>query len=40
MNRVFALRYHPTDPHLLVSGGWDDTVQFWDIRLHESIRYM
>ena len=26
-SRVFSLKYHPTDPHLLISGGWDDTVQ-------------
>ena len=25
--RVFAVQYHPTDPHLFVTGGWDDTVQ-------------
>ena len=25
--RVFSMQYHPNDPHMLVSGGWDDTVQ-------------
>ena len=25
--RVHSVKYHPTDPHLLISGGWDDTVQ-------------
>lgn len=25
--RVFALMYHPTIPHVFISGGWDDTVQ-------------
>jgi len=25
--RVFSLQYHPNEPHLMVSGGWDDTVQ-------------
>ncbi len=32
MSRVFALVYHPSDPQILVSAGWDDTVQvgiFW-----------
>lgn len=36
--RVFALQYHPRDPHLFVSGGWDDTVQFWDERQKHAIR--
>ena len=40
MNRVFALRYHPSNPNLLVSAGWDDTVQFWDTRVVHSIRYI
>ncbi|CAL1290845.1 unnamed protein product [Larinioides sclopetarius] len=31
-NRVFALRFHPTRQHELLSGGWDDTVQYWDDR--------
>lgn len=25
--RVFAIQYHPVDPHVFVTGGWDDTVQ-------------
>ena len=25
--RVFALQYHPTIPHVFLSGGWDNTVQ-------------
>ncbi|GFQ77941.1 WD_REPEATS_REGION domain-containing protein [Trichonephila clavata] len=31
-DRVYALRYHPTNFNDLLSGGWDDTVQFWDVR--------
>ena len=38
MGRVFALKYHPTDPRVLVSAGWDDTVQFWDTRSKHSVR--
>jgi len=30
-NRVFALCFHKTLP-ILASGGWDNTVQFYDIR--------
>ena len=27
MSRIFGLAYHPHDPRLLISAGWDDTVQ-------------
>ena len=36
-SRVYALKYHPTDPNILVSA---DTVQFWDKRAENSIRYI
>lgn len=26
-SRVFAVRFHPSDPTSFVSAGWDDTVQ-------------
>jgi len=31
-NRVFAVRFNPIDTNMLVSGGWDNTVQIYDIR--------
>jgi WD40 repeat protein len=31
-NRIFALKFSPDVPHLLFSGGWDNTVQLWDLR--------
>lgn len=31
-NRVYSLHYALEDPNLLLSGGWDNTVQFWDTR--------
>jgi len=31
-NRIFALKWHPTDPNCVVSGGWDNTIQIWDAR--------
>jgi len=37
-NRVFALAWHPDDPQLLFSGGWDRTVQVWDLRVQRSVR--
>lgn len=30
--------FHPTDPNLLISAGWDETIQFWDIRAGGSIK--
>ena len=37
-NRIFSCKFHPTDPNLLVSGGWDNTVQIWDARAGASVR--
>ena len=25
-NRVFSLKYHPEDPNIILSGGWDNTA--------------
>uniref|UniRef100_A0A0B6YTK3 Uncharacterized protein n=1 Tax=Arion vulgaris TaxID=1028688 RepID=A0A0B6YTK3_9EUPU len=36
--RVFALQYNPNHPHVFISGGWDDTVQYWDDRKAHSIK--
>mmetsp|Transcript_1719 Transcript_1719/g.3464 ORF Transcript_1719/g.3464 Transcript_1719/m.3464 type:complete len:408 (-) Transcript_1719:37-1260(-) len=37
-NRVFALKYCMLEPHVLVSGGWDNTVQIWDVRVGSAVR--
>ncbi|KAK3279741.1 hypothetical protein CYMTET_12397 [Cymbomonas tetramitiformis] len=37
-NRVFALKYVDENPAVLISGGWDNTVQFWDVRAGQSVR--
>jgi len=37
-NRVFSLKYHPTHPNIILSGGWDNTVQIWDTRKGHSVR--
>jgi COMPASS component SWD3 len=39
-NRVFALKFSPTEPDILLTGGWDNTVQFWDARAGHSVRYI
>lgn len=36
--RVFALQYNPNHPHVFISGGWDDTVQYWDDRAVHSVK--
>jgi len=33
MSRVFSVQYTPGQDHEFLSGGWDDTVQFWDTRV-------
>jgi WD40 repeat protein len=37
-NRVFSLKYHPSHPNIVLSGGWDNTVQIWDTRKGHSVR--
>eukprot|EP00753_Platysulcus_tardus_P004272 PLAT12526.5.p2 GENE.PLAT12526.5~~PLAT12526.5.p2 ORF type:complete len:422 (+),score=231.27 PLAT12526.5:1739-3004(+) len=37
-NRVFSLHFHPSDDNIVVSGGWDNTVQVWDLRMEASVR--
>ncbi|EFN78105.1 Uncharacterized WD repeat-containing protein alr2800, partial [Harpegnathos saltator] len=39
-SRVFSARFKPGSAHELISGGWDDTVQFWDTRQAHSLRYI
>jgi WD40 repeat protein len=37
-NRIFSLKYHPTMKNVVVTGGWDNTVQFWDLRKGHAVR--
>eukprot|EP00929_Paragymnodinium_shiwhaense_P003779 TRINITY_DN104425_c0_g1_i1.p1 TRINITY_DN104425_c0_g1~~TRINITY_DN104425_c0_g1_i1.p1 ORF type:complete len:380 (-),score=79.02 TRINITY_DN104425_c0_g1_i1:102-1241(-) len=37
-NRVFSLKYHPTVKNCIITGGWDNTVQFWDPRCGHAVR--
>jgi len=37
-NRIFAIKFHPTDPNFLITGGWDNTVQIWDKRQSHAVR--
>lgn len=31
-NRVFTVKFNPNDQNVICSGGWDNTVQIYDIR--------
>ncbi|XP_076857078.1 uncharacterized protein LOC143510999 [Brachyhypopomus gauderio] len=35
---VFAVTFHPEKETQFISGGWDNTIQFWDIRQQHSVR--
>jgi COMPASS component SWD3 len=37
-NRIYCAKFHPKLPGIIVSGGWDDTVQIWDIRVPNPVR--
>ncbi|XP_033748756.1 WD repeat-containing protein 38-like [Pecten maximus] len=37
--RVYAAQYHPSTPHVFITGGWDNTVQYWDDRERHSVRH-
>jgi COMPASS component SWD3 len=39
-NRVFSVKFHPTDPNLLISGGWDNVVFVWDKRKEGPIAHI
>jgi COMPASS component SWD3 len=36
-NRIFTVKFAP-DQNLVLSGGWDNTIQIWDIRVGASVR--
>jgi len=37
-NHVNSLKCHPVQTNILFSGGWDNTVQMWDMRQEKSFR--
>ena len=41
-NSIYAVRFHPEEPSgaVLLSGGWDSTVQVWDTRAGGAVRSM
>ncbi|XP_077157557.1 uncharacterized protein LOC143819609 isoform X2 [Paroedura picta] len=38
--RIFALRFHPTELHLFLTGGWDNSVKVWDKRVNKGAQGM
>ncbi|XP_034239696.1 POC1 centriolar protein homolog A-like [Thrips palmi] len=38
-SRTFSGAFHPLDPNCVATGGWDNLIQFWDIRLAQSTRH-
>ena len=32
-NRIFCVKYNKTHPHIVISGGWDKTIQIYDLRV-------
>ncbi|XP_053496275.1 uncharacterized protein LOC128617238 isoform X2 [Ictalurus furcatus] len=39
-SRVFAVTFHPDRDTEFVSGGWDNTIQFWDTRQQHAVRML
>jgi len=36
-NRVFCVKFNKSDQNMVISGGWDNTVQIYDIRYRGTI---
>ncbi|XP_014214862.1 WD repeat-containing protein 38-like [Copidosoma floridanum] len=34
-SRIFAVKCHKTDANLVITGGWDNTLKIWDIRVSD-----
>jgi COMPASS component SWD3 len=37
-NRIFSVRMVPHDENIIISGGWDNTVQYWDVRAGVAVK--
>ncbi len=31
-SRIYSIKFDPNNSHIIYSGGWDNTIQIWDIR--------
>ena len=34
---ISCLKSHPTDPNILLTGGWDNTMKYYDIRARKPV---
>ena len=37
-NRIFACKFVPHNNNMIISGGWDNTVVVWDVRMKVAVR--
>jgi COMPASS component SWD3 len=37
-NRVFCVKFNQADPNMIVSGGWDNTIQIYDTRYRGPVK--
>ena len=40
MSPIYCIKHHPVDTWNFLSGGWDNTVHFWDRREVNSIKHL
>lgn len=40
MSRIFAACFHPKNNYELLTAGWDDVVQYWDLRQPHAGRHI
>jgi len=38
VSKIVASKWVSGDDNMIITGGWDDTLQIWDIRERESVR--
>lgn len=36
--RIFALKFHPVEHHVFLTGGWDNSIKIWDKRVARAAR--
>ena len=39
-NRIFATKFNPNDPHMLLSGGWSNCIILYDVRQESPVASM